>query len=218
MLSSGLGIGLYYALYASPPDYRQGEVVRIMYLHVPSAWISLGAYAAVAGLSFMALVKKSVGSLLSRAMAPVGGCFTVVCLVTGSVWGKYTWGTWWVWDARLTSMLLLLFLYLGYSCLWNAFEDQARASRAAALFAVFSAINVPIVKFSVDIWSTLHQPASVLRKGGMAIDSSMLVPLFTMFAALASLFGVFTLLRIGTLVEARKYKARLVRICSQEAP
>ncbi|ACZ49571.1 heme ABC transporter permease [Anaplasma marginale] len=212
-----MAVGLYCALYASPPDYRQGEVVRIMYLHVPSAWISLGTYAAVAVLSFVALIKKNAGFLLSRAMAPVGGCFTMVCLVTGSVWGKYTWGAWWVWDARLTSMLLLLFLYLGYSCLWNAFEDQARASRAAALFAVFSAINVPIVKFSVDIWSTLHQPASVLRKGGVAIDSSMLVPLFAMFTALASLFGVFTLLRISTLVRARKCRARLARIYSQEA-
>ncbi|WP_396124714.1 heme ABC transporter permease CcmC [Anaplasma capra] len=208
-------VGLYYAFYDSPADYRQGEVVRIMYLHVPSAWISLGAYSAIAGLSFMTLIKKGAGSLLSRAIAPVGACFTVVCLITGSVWGKHTWGTWWAWDARLTSMLLLLFLYLGYSCLWHAFEENERASKATSLFALFSAINVPIVKFSVDTWATLHQPASVLRKGGAAIDSSMLIPLFIMFAALASLFGALTLLRVGTLVKTRKIQAMVARFCSR---
>ncbi|MGN7679018.1 MAG: heme ABC transporter permease CcmC [Anaplasma sp.] len=214
-----MAIGLYYALYASPADYRQGEVVRIMYLHVPSAWISLGAYSIIAVLSFVSLItKNSAAPLLSRAIAPVGGCFTMVCLVTGSVWGKSTWGAWWVWDARLTSMLLLLFLYLGYSLLWNAFEDQSRAARATALFAIFSAINVPIVKFSVNIWATLHQPTSVFRSEGIAIDSSMMLPLLAMAVALAFLFGALTLIRASTLLKTRRIRARTIYFREQGAP
>ncbi|MGN7661459.1 MAG: heme ABC transporter permease CcmC [Anaplasma sp.] len=212
-------VGLYYALHSSPADDRQGEVVRIMYLHVPSAWISLGAYSIIAVLSFVSLItKNSAALLLSRAVAPVGCCFALVCLVTGSVWGRSTWGAWWVWDARLTSMLLLLFLYLGYSLLWNAFEDQSRAARATALYAIFSAINVPIVKFSVSIWATLHQPASVFRREGVAIDSSMMLPLLTMAVALAFLFVVLTLIRVSTLLKTRRVRARTIHFREQEAP
>lgn len=205
-----VAVGLYYSLHASPADYRQGEVVRIMYLHVPSAWISLGAYTAIAALSLFALVKKNtvLPQVLSRSIAPVGACYTAVCLMAGSVWGKYTWGTWWVWDARLTSVLLLFFLYLGYTSLWNVYEDQYRAARAASLFAVFSAINVPIVKFSVDIWSTLHQTSSIMRRGGIAIDKSMLVPLITMFVGLLFLFVILTVVRVDTLVMRQQTKAR----------
>ena len=203
-----LTAGLYLALHSSPADYRQGEVVRIMYLHVPSAWISLVAYSTVAALSLFSLVKKDsvLPQMLSRSMAPVGACFTAVCLVAGSVWGRHTWGTWWVWDARLTSVLLLFFLYLGYTSLWNVYGDQHRAARASSLFAVFSAINVPIVKFSVDIWSTLHQTSSIMRKSGIAIDISMLIPLITMFIGLSLLFVVFTVIRINTLLIRQQIK------------
>ncbi|MDB1135146.1 heme ABC transporter permease CcmC [Candidatus Anaplasma sp. TIGMIC] len=211
-----MATGLYFSLFASPEDYRQGDVVRIMYLHVPCAWISLGAYTVIAALGLATLVKKdSAMPVIARAIAPVGACFTSVCLVAGSVWGKYTWGTWWVWDARLTSVLLLLFLFLGYTSLWNVFEDQHRAARTTALFAVFSAINVPIVKFSVDIWSTLHQTSSILRKGGIAIDPAMLVPLITMFVALSLLFVVLAILRVDTLLNKRETQALMQKFCSE---
>lgn len=209
-------IGLFYSLYASPADYRQGDIVRIMYLHVPAAWISLGAYTAIAALSIAALLKKNYElPILARALAPVGACFTLVCLVAGSLWGKYTWGTWWVWDARLTSMLLLFFLYVGYTSLWNLFEDHTRAARATSLFAAFSAINVPIVKFSVNIWTTLHQPSSLLRKGGIAIDVSMLIPLTLMFVALLTLFAILAVLRANTLLLHKEARERMSKFFSK---
>ncbi|SBO14931.1 Heme exporter protein C [Anaplasma phagocytophilum] len=205
-----LSAGLYCSIFASPADYRQGEVVRIMYLHVPSAWISLGSYTAIALLSLGTLLKKGdIFPMIARAIAPVGACFTAVCLVAGCIWGKYTWGTWWVWDARLTSVLLLFFLFLGYASLWNVFEDQNRAAKTTSLFALFSAVNVPIVKFSVDIWATLHQTSSILRKGGIAIDSSMLIPLLTMFVALSLLFVILTSLRFYTLLNNRQTSSSL---------
>ncbi|MEH0831586.1 heme ABC transporter permease CcmC [Anaplasma bovis] len=204
-----LVVGLYYSLHASPPDYMQGDLVRIMYLHVPSAWISLGTYFLIAVSSFVSLVKRNlVGATFSRAIAPIGACFTLVCLVAGNIWGKHTWGTWWVWDARLTSMLLLLFLYLGYILLWNVFEDQRRAAKTTALFSLFSAVNVPIVKFSVNIWATLHQPSSIIRKGGIAVDSEMLFPLILMFVAFTMLCIVLTMARISTLVAMREVQSR----------
>ena len=204
-----LVVGLYYSLYASPPDYMQGDLVRIMYLHVPAAWISLGTYFLIAVSGFVSLVKRNlVGATFSRAIAPIGACFTLVCLVAGIIWGKHTWGTWWVWDARLTSMLLLLFLYLGYILLWNVFEDQRRAAKTTALFAVFSAVNVPIVKFSVNIWATLHQPSSIIRKGGIAVDSEMLFPLIFMFVVFTMLCIVLTTTRMSTLIAKREVHAR----------
>ena len=176
-----LAVGLYLGLFNSPPDYQQGESVRIMYIHVPSAWMSLFCYAnmAVASAVFM-IWRHPLAALGARAIAPLGAGFTFLALVTGSLWGKPTWGTWWIWDARLTSILILFFLYLGYLALLNAFEDRERGQKAAAVLALVGAVNVPIIKFSVDWWSTLHQPASVSRLGTPAIHESMLWPLLLM--------------------------------------
>ena len=202
---------LYMVFISSPADYKQGEFVRIMYLHVPSAWISLGSYTLMAVFSFIALVWRNVIlAIISHAIAPLGLIFTSICLITGSIWGKCTWGIWWVWDARLTSMLVLFFLYLGYISLWNFFDNEARSIKAASIFAIFSAINIPIIKFSVNIWTTLHQPASVLRKSGIAIDSSMLMPLFAMFVTFGLLFCILLILRLHTLINLRKINSKLM--------
>ena len=172
-------IGLYAAFAFAPADYQQGETVRIMYIHVPAAWLSMACYGLMALSSIGTLVwRHPLADVSARAMVPIGACFTIICLVTGSLWGRPMWGTWWVWDARLTSVLVLFLIYCGILALWNAFEDPARAGRAAAVMTLVGAINLPIVKFSVDWWNTLHQPASVFRMGGPTIDKSMLWPLF----------------------------------------
>ncbi|WP_298723369.1 heme ABC transporter permease [uncultured Ferrovibrio sp.] len=174
----GLVVGLGWGLLISPRDYQQGETVRIMYIHVPSAWMAMFIYAAIAVSSAVALIwRHPVAELVAKASAPVGAAFTLICLVTGSLWGKPMWGTWWVWDARLTSMLILFFLYLGYIALWEAFDDPSRAGRAAAILALVGAVNLPIIKFSVDWWNTLHQPASVLTLEGPKIHPDILWPL-----------------------------------------
>ncbi|WP_339047921.1 heme ABC transporter permease CcmC [Candidatus Mesenet endosymbiont of Phosphuga atrata] len=203
--------GICLALLFSPDDYKQGEIVRIMYIHVPTAWMSLAIYMLIALLSFAFLVWNNViCSVLARAASSVGMVFAAVCLITGSIWGKGTWGTWWVWDARLTSMLILFFSYVGYLMLWNFFSDEARAMKSASVFAIFSAINVPIVKFSVNLWSTLHQPASILRAGGVAIDSSMLIPLIAMFIFFIFLFLVLWVLNSHKLIDTYKIKKEIV--------
>jgi heme exporter protein C len=201
------GLGLAIALFASPPDYQQGDSVRIMYIHVPSAWMALGAYTLMAAASAVALVwKHPLAHLVARAAAPLGAGFTAICLVTGALWGQTSWGTWWVWDARLTSVLILFFLYLGVIALGQAFDDAERGDRAAALLAIVGFVNIPVIKFSVDWWATLHQPASVLRAGGPAIDSSMLAPLLLM--ALAFLAYFLALLLLGVRAELAGRKAR----------
>ena len=160
-------IGLYWALVVAPADYQQGEAYRIMYIHVPAAWMSLFTYLVVAAASAAGLIwRHALAEVTARAAAPIGACFTAVALVTGSIWGKPMWGTWWVWDARLTSVLILFFLYLGYIALHDAFDDPARGARAASILALVGVVNLPIIKFSVDWWNTLHQPATVLRLGG----------------------------------------------------
>ena len=172
------GIGFYAAFAFAPADYQQGETVRIMYIHVPSAWLSTACYGIMALSSIGTLVwRHPLADVSAKAMAPIGAAFTFLCLITGSLWGRPMWGTWWVWDARLTSVLVLFLIYCGILALWNAYEDPARAGRAAAVMTLVGAINLPIVKFSVDWWNTLHQPASVFRMGGPTIDSSMLWPL-----------------------------------------
>ena len=192
-----LGAGLYLGLLASPQDYQQGHTVRIMYIHVPAAWMGLFGYVTIALCSAMALIwRHPLADVAARACAPAGAAFTLICLITGSLWGKPMWGTWWVWDARLTSMLILLFLYLGYMALTNAFDDPARGARAAAWLALVGVINVPIVKFSVDWWNTLHQPASVLRLDGPSIHPDMLWPLFLMAAAAKGCFVLILIYRI----------------------
>lgn len=202
-----LGLGLYLALFASPADYQQGETVRIMYVHVPAAWMGLFVYTTMAVASGVALVwKHPLADVVAKAASPIGAAFTLVCLITGSLWGKPMWGTWWEWDARLTSMLILFFLYLGHMALLNAFDDPARGQRAAAVLALAGFVNVPIIKFSVDWWNTLHQPASVVKMGGPAIHSSMLLPLLLMGAAFTSYFVWLLLVRVRAELMAAKIR------------
>jgi heme exporter protein C len=180
-------IGAPWALLYAPADYQQGESVRIMYVHVPAAWWALGIYVAMGVASLMSLVwRHLLADVAARAMAPVGAAYCGLCLVTGSLWGEPTWGTWWVWDARLTSMLVLFLTYLGYLALWASIEDEARAARLAAILCLAGLINLPIGRYSVEWWSTLHQGPSLLRKGGSAIDPSMLQPLLVMAGAYAA--------------------------------
>ncbi|MGQ0662300.1 MAG: heme ABC transporter permease [Pseudomonadota bacterium] len=203
-----LSAGLYLALFASPPDYQQGEAVRIMYVHVPAAWMALFVYANLAAASAVALVwKHPLADVAAKAMAPIGASFTAVCLVTGSLWGQPMWGTFWVWDARLTSVLILFFLYLGHISLANAFDDPTRGSRAAAILALVGAFNLPIIKFSVDWWNTLHQPASITRLGLPAIDAAMLLPLVLMAVGFTFYFVAVLLLRMRAELLARRLRA-----------
>ena len=200
--------GLWLAFLGSPADYQQGESVRIMYLHVPSAWMALAAYTVMAAASVVGLVwKHPLAHVIARAAAPVGASFTFVCLVTGSLWGKPMWGTWWVWDARLTSVLILFFLYLGFIALSNAFDDATRGERSAAILALVGFVNVPIIKFSVDWWNTLHQPASVVKIGGPSIDVSMLVPLLVMSLAFTLYFVTILLVRVKSEILTRRLRA-----------
>lgn len=178
------GAGLYFGLYDSPPDYQQGDSVRIMYLHVPSAYMATMTYGLMAVASFVSLVwKHPLADVTAKAAAPIGMVFTGLALVTGSLWGKPTWGTWWQWDGRLTSVLILFFVYIGYMALWSALDDRAKAAKAAAILALVGAVNLPVIKFSVDWWSTLHQPASLMREGGPTMPGEMLLPLFIMLFA-----------------------------------
>ena len=200
-----LAVGLYWALLVSPPDYQQGETVRIMFVHVPSAWLAMGGYALLAGLGASLLVwRHPLAALMARASAPIGATFAAICLLTGSLWGRPMWGTYWVWDARLTSMLLLFFLFLGHIALSNAYDDAERGDRAAAILALVGVINLPIIKFSVDWWNTLHQPASVMKLGGPAIHPTILAPLMVMAVALLLLFVTLVLLRTDTEIDRRR--------------
>lgn len=204
-------VGLALALVFSPPDYQQGDSVRIMYIHVPAAWMAMFAYTLIAVMSGVALVwKHPLAHVIARAAAPLGAGFTLICLVSGSLWGKTSWGTYWVWDARLTSVLILFFLYLGLIALANAFDDQERGNRAAAVLALVGFVNIPIIKFSVDWWATLHQPASILRPGGSAIYPSMEWPLFTMAIAFMAYFVALLIVRVRAEIAARKVQALLI--------
>lgn len=198
-------LGLYFALFASPPDYLQGDMVRVMYIHVPSAWAALSAYLIIALCNGAFLVwRNPLLSILAKAATPIGACFTAITLLTGMLWGKPTWGAWWVWDARLTSVLILFFFYLGLLALMSAFDDQERSAKAAALLSLVGVVNIPIVKFSVDWWNTLHQPASVFRLKGAAIAPEMLLPLAMMAIGLMAFFIYLWLIRAQTSVMARK--------------
>lgn len=193
--------GLYQALIISPSDYQQGEMVRIMYVHVPSAWMALGIYSFMAICSLVNLIWQiRLPYLLSVAAAPIGAAFSLITLVTGSLWGKPIWGAWWVWDARLTSMLVLFLLYLSYIAVVNSGDNLQRAEKPACVIALIGFINVPIVKFSVDIWYSLHQPASVLRLGSPTIHSSMLLPLLLMFGSFILYWLLLLVLRTKILL------------------
>lgn len=197
--------GLYFALIASPADYQQGESVRIMYVHVPAAWMGMFVYVTMAAASFTALVWRHPLALLAgRAAAPIGATFTALALISGALWGKPMWGTYWVWDGRLTSVLVQLFLYLGYMALWQAMDDDEKAGRAASILALVGVVNIPIIKFSVDWWNTLHQPASVLRLDGPTIHADMLLPLFLMALAFKAYFVVVFLTRMKLEINLRK--------------
>jgi len=205
------GAGLYLALVVAPPDYQQGEAYRIIYVHVPAAWMALMVYGMMAAASVVSLVwRHPLAEVAARAAAPIGATFTAVALFTGSVWGKPMWGTFWVWDARLTSVLILLFLYLGYIALHDAFDDPSRGARAAVILCLVGSVNLPIIKFSVDWWNTLHQPSSILRADGPAVHSSMLVPLLVMFGAFLCYFIVVHILR--TRAELTERKIRNLRL------
>jgi heme exporter protein C len=200
-----LALGLYYALYASPVDYQQGEYVRIMYIHVPSAWMAMMIYSFIAAFGAAGLVwRNPLSHMVAISAAPIGAGFTFICLVTGSLWGKPIWGTWWVWDARLTSVLILLFFYLGYISLYNAYDDKERAGKSSAILAIIGFVNIPIIKFSVDWWNTLHQPASIIRSGGMSIDKSMLIPLLLMFFGFINFFITLIIIRTKAEILDRK--------------
>ncbi len=208
-------VGLYFALFASPADYQQGESVRIMYVHVPAAWVALTCYTFIAVMGGVSLIwKHTLADIAARSAAPLGAGFTVIVLATGSLWGKPTWGTWWVWDARLTSVLVLLFLYLGHISLTHAFDNPARGAKAAAILALVGFVNIPIIKFSVDWWNTLHQPASLTRLDGPAIDPSMLTPLLLMGVAFSLYFVTMLLVRMRADLAARK--ARALRLQAAE--
>ena len=197
-------IGLFEALILSPEDYKQSDSVRIMYVHVPSAWISLGIFSLISVLSFGILIFKNKNfSLIAKSLAPSGLLFNIIALVTGSIWGRPTWGTWWAWDARITSMLLLAIFYLMYILSWRVTDDNDKAIKVSSIIAIIGLINVPIIKFSVDWWSTLHQPASVNLLKDTTIHSSMLVPLAIMTAA----FALFSLL-----IFLMKYNTELIKI------
>ncbi|MBX3494554.1 MAG: heme ABC transporter permease [Parvibaculum sp.] len=211
-----LCVGLYYALVASPPDYQQGETVRIMYVHVPSAWLAMFGYSLMAAASAVALIfRHPLADLCAKSAAPIGAAFTFLALVTGALWGKPMWGAWWVWDARLTSVLILFFLYLGYMALWAAIEEPARAARAAAVLALVGAINVPIIRYSVVWWNTLHQPASVFRMDGPTIAPEMLLPLALM--ALGFTFFFVTLLLVRMRAEILRHRVRALRLARAAA-
>lgn len=205
--------GLYLALLASPPDYQQGETVRIMYVHVPAAWMSMFCYVSMAIAAAVGLIwRHPLAELAAKATAPIGASFTFLALITGSLWGRPMWGTWWVWDGRLTSVLILFFLYLGYIALVEAFDDPARGMKAAAILALVGCVNIPIIKFSVDWWNTLHQPASVVRMGGPSIDASMLTPLLVMATAFTSYYFWLLLLRLRSEILAGKIRAMRQRL------
>jgi len=197
--------GLYLSLFASPPDYQQGEAVRIMYIHVPSAWMALFIYSIMAAASASGLIwRNPLSYIMASASAPIGAAFTAITLITGSLWGKPMWGAYWVWDARLTSVLILFFLYVGFILMFSAFDSRERAEKSAAVLAIMGFINIPIIKFSVDWWNTLHQPASIFRIGGPAIHSSMLWPLLIMFAGFLFLFLFLLIVRMQAEILNRK--------------
>ena len=199
-----LSIGLTEALILSPEDYKQSHSVRIMYVHVPAAWISLGIFSVITILSIVGYIFKLRNFfLIAKSLAPSGLVFNIIALVTGSIWGKPTWGTWWAWDARITSMLILALFYLMYVVAWRIFEDDDKVFKVTSIITILGIINVPIIKYSVDWWNTLHQPASINILSKSSIDVSMLFPLLIMTAA----FALFSLL-----IFLMKYNTELIKI------
>src|SRR3990170_4800258 len=200
-------MGLYLGLFVAPADYQQGESYRIMFVHVPAAWMSMFIYMLMAGAGAVALVWNiKLAEIFANSCAPIGASFTFLALATGSLWGKPMWGTWWAWDARLTSELILFFLYIGYMALQASIDDPRRAARAAAILALVGVVNIPVIHFSVEWWNTLHQPASVGRMGKPTIHLSILLPLLTMAVAFTFYFLTAALLRMrNEILEREKH-------------
>src|ERR1700756_3950196 len=211
------GVGLETA-YFSPDDYQQGATVKIMFLHVPSAWLSMMAWGLMSVAALGTLVwRHPLADVAAKAAAPLGAAFTLLCLVTGSLWGRPMWGTYWVWEARLTSELVLFLMYLGVMALWQTIEDPTRAARAVAVLTLVGAIDLPIIKFSVDWWNTLHQPASVFRIGGPTIDASILAPLLWMALAFTLLFLTLHLAAMRNEILRRRVRSLQMMQASQKA-
>ncbi len=205
--AAALAAGLVLGLYVVPPDYRQGEAYRIMFVHVPAAWMALMIYAVIALASASSLIwKHPLADLIAKASAPVGAGFTLITLVTGSLWGKPMWGVWWVWDARLTSMLILFFLYLGHIALTSAFDNPERGARAGAILALVGVVNLPVIKFSVDWWNTLHQPATISKLDVPSIHPSMVAPLLLMAVGFGAYYLTVLILRVRSEILARKIR------------
>ena len=208
-------IGAYAGLFLSPPDYLQGETVRIMYVHVPAAWLGVGGWTGIAIASLVQLVwRHPLTGVSARAIAVPGALFTAICLATGSIWGKPTWGTWWEWDGRMTSMLVMLFLYLGYIALSNAGDERGSVSRVTAIFGLVGAINIPIINRSVVWWNSLHQGPSITMKGS-SISAEILWPLGFTTIGFSLLFGAIVLMRMRAQLAIIKTEARLRRMASE---
>jgi heme exporter protein C len=208
--------GLPFALVFSPPDYQQSEAVRIMYIHIPAAWLAMLTYMVLSVAAFCHLVWRApLADLAADAAAPMGAVFTAIALVTGSLWGRPTWGTYWVWDARLTSVLILFFVYLGLIALRQSIDDEAKAARATAILALVGVVNIPIIHFSVYWWNTLHQQSSLFRAGGPSIAGPMLVPLFIMIGAYMALFATAMMLRMRSMIIRRRLKSATVQEASR---
>lgn len=207
-----IAIGFTSGLLLTPPDYLQGDSVRMMYVHVPAAWLGMAGWAGIAIASLMQLVwRHPLAAVAARAIAPPGGLFTAICLITGSLWGRPTWGTWWEWDGRLTSMLVLLFLYIGYSALASAVADRSSGARIVAIYGVVGAINLPVIHYSVIWWNTLHQGQSI-GLTGTTIDASLLWPLPIAMIGFSLLFGAIVLMRMRALLADARVEARLRRM------
>ncbi|MEO9167595.1 MAG: heme ABC transporter permease [Aestuariivirga sp.] len=201
-------LGLYGAFVTSPADYQQGESVRIMYIHVPASWIGMFAYGLMAFASAIAIIfRHPLADAAAKTAAPIGAVFCFLALVTGSIWGKPTWGTYWVWDARITSMFILLLLYIGYMAIWQAIEEPHLAAAIARIVALVGSVILPVIKFSVDYWNTLHQSSSIFKAGGPSIDPSMLWVLLVMVLAYTTLFLALHLVSLRTEIATRKLRS-----------
>jgi len=217
----GIGVllmlaGIYGGLAVTPPDYLQGETVRILYIHVPSAWLGMAGWASIAAASISQIVwRHPLAAVAGRALAPVGATFAALCLATGSIWGRPTWGTWWEWDGRLTSMLILFFLYLGYIALASAERERGGEGRMAALFGLVGAVNLPIIHYSVLWWRTLHQGQSISIIRGSSIASELLWPLPLTMVGFTAVFAAVTLMRMRAELARQKLEARLRRSAAE---
>jgi heme exporter protein C len=197
------------AIINSPPDYQQSNAVKIMYIHVPAAWMALLIYSLMALFNLSGFIwKNPFFYLIAKSIAAIGCAFTLVTLVTGSIWGKPIWGSWWAWDARMTSVLILFFLYLGYIILLDSFDDKSKGEKIAAIISIVGFINVPIIKFSVEYWNSLHQPASIMRSGGVSIDPAMLKPLLLMFGVYFSYFVFLSLVKVRSEILTKKISTK----------